>query len=178
MALTREKKNQLLASYTEMLDTSKIAIIAGYQGMTVAEMTDLRSQLREADAEFHVVKNTLANLAMEEVGIEHTEELWTEANGIGVTAGDPAAATKIFVEQAKRDERLVLKAGFLDKERISTEQIQALADLPSRDVLLAQVFAGMQVPISGFVRVMGGLLQGLVNVLDARSRQLQEEPAG
>jgi large subunit ribosomal protein L10 len=161
-----------------MLDESKIAIVAGYQGMTVAEMTELRSRLREVDAEFHVVKNTLANLAMDNVGIDHDEALWQEANGIGLTTGDPAAATKIIVEQAKQDERLVLKAGFLDKAQISPEQIQALADLPSREVLLAQAFAGMQAPIAGFVRVMGGLLQGLVNVLDARSRQLQEEAAG
>lgn len=178
MALTRSKKTELLEQYKQMFSESPIVVVAGYQGMSVAEMTEMRDALRQAGGEFHVVKNTLAKLALDQLEIESSEELWTLANGVAVTSEDAASAAKALVDYAKRDENFAIRAGFMGTNPVSSDDIKAIADLPSREVLLAQVLAGMQAPVTGIVMVMGGLLRGLVNVLDARGRQLEEAAAG
>jgi len=174
LAVTKEKKDQLLEQYKDMLADAHISVVAGYQGLKMAEMTALRNQLRPLGVEMHVVKNTLARLALSRLGVTTPETLWQEANAIAVSKQDVAAAAKALVAYAKNEQRFVIKAGVLGKQTISAEQVGSLADLPSREVLLGRVLGGIQAPITGLVTVLGGVSRSLVNVLDARRRQLQE----
>ena len=177
MAITKQKKSDLLEQYKDMLSDAQIAVLAGYQGLSVAEMTGLRTKLRDTGAEFHVVKNTLAQIALQELGVPTPDELWVEANALGISTSDAAGLAKSLSDFARTDERLVIKAGFLGKDLISVADVNRLASLPSREVLLAQVFAGMKAPITGIVSVMGGVMRGFVNVLDGRRKQLEEGAA-
>ena len=177
MAITKKKKSELVEQYKEMLSNADIAVLARYQGLSVPDMTRLRTKVREVESEIHVVKNTLAQIALQELGVSTPDELWTEANALGLSSTDISGLAKSLSDFAKTDERLVIKAGFLGKEIISAAEVNRLANLPSRDVLLALVFSGMQSPITGFVTVMGGVLRGLVNVLDGRRKQLEEVTA-
>ena len=177
MALKKEKKNELLEQYTTMFSNARIAVVAGYQGLTVSDMQKLRAGMRDVGAEVHVVKNTLARLALQELGVDMPEELWTEANAVGVTTEDAVAAAKSLVDYAKGDERFRIKAAFLGMQPITADQVTRLAELPPREVLLAQVLSGMQAPITGVVMALGGIVRGLMNVLNARAEQLEGSPA-
>ena len=174
MAITKEKKGELLERYREMLEDSQLAVVARYQGLRMADLTALRNQLRPLGVELHIVKNTMAKLALINLGVETPEELWQEANAISVTTQDVAAAAKALVSYAKNEQRFIIRAGVLGKQAITAEQVSTLADLPSREVLLSRVMGGIQAPIAGLVTVLSGVSRGLVNVLDARRRQLQE----
>ena len=164
----------MLQEYDRMLDGAQVAVVTSYQGLTVSELTGLRRQLRSAGIELHVVKNTLAHKALEERGISTAEELWQGANALGVSHQDAVAAAKAILDAARTEQRFVVKAGILGTQFITKEDVTRLAALPSRDVLLGQLLASMQSPIVSVVTVLSGTLRGLVNVLDARSRQLQE----
>lgn len=177
MTITREKKETLLQEYKEMLANAQVALVTGYQGLNMGELTALRRQLRDAGIQFRVVKNTLVRMALADLGASMPDDLWREANALAVSKADPAVAAKMLSEYAKGEPRLVIKAGFLGKEFVDAAGINALASLPSREVLLAQVLAGIQSPITGLVTVLSGLTRGLVNVLEARRRQLEKAAA-
>lgn len=174
MVVTKKKKIALAQEYKEMMQGSQLAVLAGYQGLNVSELTALRRRLQAAGIRFHVIKNTVARLALSEVGITAPDEIWQGPNALGVTQGDPAAAAKVFIECARDEPRLAIRAGFLGNQVIRAEDLDRLASLPSREVILGQLLAGMQAPLTGLVTVLSGVVRGLVNVLDARRRQLEE----
>jgi large subunit ribosomal protein L10 len=177
LALTKERKAELYDQYKKLFADAQIAVVAGYQGLTVHDLEALRARMREVGGELHVVKNTLARIALEDLGVKSPEELWEQANALGVTTGDAVVLAKTLSDFARTDERFSIKAGFLGKNYVTADGVKRLASLPSREVLLAQVFAGMQAPITGIVTVLGGVLRGLMNVLNARAEQLEKASA-
>jgi len=177
LAVSRARKEKLVEGYAEMLSKARLAVITNYQGLTVSELTSLRRQMRQAGIEFHVVKNTLTRRALQERGISTPDALWRGPNAIGTSAQDPVAMAKTFVEYAGNEKRLAIRAGILGNRYITDAEVVLLAELPSREVLLGQVLGGLQAPITGLVTVLSGTLRGLVNVLDARVRQLEKAGA-
>jgi large subunit ribosomal protein L10 len=128
-------------------------------------MTELRKQLREAGVDFKVVKNTLATIAANDVEMNNMTEFFSGPTAIAFGEEDAVSPAKILVEFAKDHEVIEIKAGILNGELISKEKVESLAEIPSREVLLAQAFAGMKAPLTGLVNVLQGNIRGLVQVL-------------
>lgn len=173
MAITKEKKEDLVAQYTDLLSRSRAMIFTDYRGLKTAEVSDLRNKLREADSRYHVTKNRLLRLALQNAGQPVPEELLTGPVAVSFCLGEAPTTAKILVDFAKDSKILTIKGGILSGRIIDAQDVEALANLPSREVLLAQVLAGLQSPISGLVTVLSGPIRGLLTVLKARSEQLE-----
>jgi len=156
----RPDKVAIVAEVREKLENSDGAMLTEYRGLDVPALAELRVALREAGGEYKIYKNTLVRLAAREIGLE-IDDLLTGPTAIafvGVksdgTPGDVAAAAKALKTFAKTNDALVLKGGVLDNKLLSSDDLKALAELPSRDVLLAQLAGAFQAPMAK----MAGLL--------------------
>jgi large subunit ribosomal protein L10 len=177
LAISKEKKQQLVKSYAEEFSRSQAVFLTDYRGLPVAELNRLRNKMREAGSGYHVVKNRLVKLALREAGLPVPEELLQGPTAIGFCYEDAVTPAKVLTEYTKESKVLTIKGGILGERVIDVQAISSLADLPSRDVLLAQVLSGVQSPIAGLVNVLSGTLRGLVTVLKARADQLEADSA-
>jgi large subunit ribosomal protein L10 len=173
LAISKEKKQELVKSYAEKFSRSQAAILTNYSGLSVIELNRLRNKMREAGSGYHVVKNRLVKLALREAGLPVPEELLQGPTAIGFCYEDMIAPAKVLNEYAKESRILTIKGGILGERVIDVQVVSSLADLPPRDILLAQLLSGMQSPIAGLVNVLSGTLRGLVTVLKARADQLE-----
>ncbi|MCP3764431.1 50S ribosomal protein L10 [Domibacillus sp. A3M-37] len=150
MSSVIEKKQALVGEIADKLKNSPSTVIVDYRGLSVAQVTELRKQLREAGVEFKVYKNTMTRRAAEQAGIEGLQEFLTGPNAIAFGAEDVVAPAKILNEFAKKNEALEIKAGVLEGNFVSVEEVKALAELPSREGLLSMVLSVLQAPIRNF----------------------------
>jgi len=174
MSATREQKAAVVAELQEKFSKVQGAVLADFRGMNVAQANQLRRRMREAGVEFKVVKNTLTLRAARNLQIEGLESILQGPTAIAIGYDDPVAAAKAISEFAKKNEKLQIKGGVLSGKLIDAKGVKALADLPSREQLLAQVLRGMQAPIAGLVNVLQGNLRNLVYVLEAIRKQKGE----
>jgi large subunit ribosomal protein L10 len=170
----RQKKVQQVELLTEKLRKAKVAVLADYRGLTVAQMQDLRSRLRTADVEFRVVKNTMARRAAAESG---NEALQGELKGpIGIAFGydDLGAPAKLLADFVRTTRlKLDIVGGVVEGRVFGPEQVRQLADLPPREVLLAQLLGTLQSPIAQLVGAVQAPVQELVGLLEARKNQME-----
>lgn len=152
------------------LQNAKGVVLADYRGLNVAEVTKLRTKLREAGVEYRVLKNTMTRIAAHDLGINDLDPFLEGPTAIAF-GSDPVAPAKVISEFAKTNKNLEIKAGLLEGKVIDFEGVKALADLPAREVLLAQVAAGMQAPLVGMVNVLQGPLRKAVYALEAIRKQ-------
>ena len=175
MALSRQEKDQILQEYDEKLGRAQVAIWASYRALTMAQITELRRQLRTTGAEAVVVKNTLIKKALGENHLPADDTMMSGPSVVTFVYDDPAAATRIVNNFSRVNEAVFqIKGGLVGKKLVGPDQVKALADLPSREVLLGRVIGGIQAPISGLVTVLSGVMRGFMNVLNARSEQLEK----
>jgi len=153
----RQEKVDVVSEIRSKLEGADAAFLTEYRGLSVGALAALRVTLRQAGAEYKVYKNTLARFAAREVGIEGLDDLLVGPTGITFVTGDVAAAAKALRDLARINPLLVLKGGSLGKAVLSAKDVEALADLPSREVLLAQFAGALQAPL---VKT-AGLLQAL-----------------
>lgn len=165
--MAKPEKVAAVAQIREDLAASQAVFVTDYRGLTVAQLTRLRRKLREAGTEYRVVKNTLARRAAAEVDASVLESLLVGPSGVAFAKQDPVATAKVLNEFARETKIFEIRGGMLQGKLLTAEGVQALADLPPREVLLAQVVGGMQAPISGFVSVLQGTIRKLVYALDA-----------
>ena len=177
MAITREKKEQMVADYLENLSRSRAMILADYRGLTVANITQLRQNLRELDGAFHVVKNSLFQRALEQAGLPVPTEQLEGPLAVGFCFGDTPPVAKALVDFAKGLDVLEIKGAILGLEILDAQGVKGLADLPPRDVLRAQLLAAIQGPMSNLVSVLAAPMREIAQVLKARSEQGQEAAA-
>jgi len=172
MAVTQEKL-QTVAGIKEKLSITKGAVLTNYRGLTVAQDTKLRRKLREAGVEYRVFKNTMTRIAAKEAGIEGLDAYLEGPTAIAMSYTDPVAPAKVISEFVKENklQALEVKAGLVEGKVIDANGVKALSSLPSREVLISQVLAGMQAPIAGFVNVLSGSLRNLVYALEAVRQQ-------
>ncbi len=171
--MARPEKEALVQELTVKFTDSKSIVIANYLGLNVADMTELRKQLREAGVEFKVVKNTLASLAADNVEMDFMKDYFNGPTAIAFGVEDAVSPAKVLVDFAEEHEVLEIKGGALDGTQINVEKVKSLAKIPPKEQLLAQVFAGMKAPITGLVNVLQGNTRGLVQVLN----QIKEQKA-
>ncbi|MBQ9564299.1 MAG: 50S ribosomal protein L10 [Synergistaceae bacterium] len=172
-------KYEQVASLKEKLERSTAVFVGEYRGMTVAQSTTLRARVREANGELKVAKNTLFAIAMKEAGLNALpEEMMAGPNIYALCYDDPVAVAKVLKEYAtdKTQKAFLLKGGLLDGKELDLNQLYALADLPSKEMLRAQVVRTIAAPISGLVNVLSGTMRGFVTCL-AQIRDKKEEAA-
>lgn len=162
----------------EKFEKSSIVVTTNYSGLPVGEMTELRRALREAGVEYRIIKNTLAYLAADQAGKPAVKDVINGPTGIAFGYGEatePAKALSGFI-RANRS-ALTIQGGELDGRALSSDEVQRLADMPSRDELVATLLMRMNGPISGLVNVLNGPLVGLARVLQGHIDNMEEQQA-
>ena len=154
-----ENKKAVVAELAEQLKTAQSGVLVDYIGLTVEEDTDLRRKLREGGVDYKVVKNTLTRFAAKEVGFDELDEVLNGPTSLALGFEDPVAPAKIIADFAKKNDKISIKAGFLDGKVISLDEIKRLADTPSKETLIATILSSLNAPASNLVR----LLQAIVD---------------
>ena len=154
-----ENKKAVVAQLAEQLKTAQSGILVDYIGLTVEEDTDLRRKLREGGVDYKVVKNTLTRFAAKEVGFDELDDVLNGPTSLALGFEDPVAPAKIIADFAKKNDKISIKAGFLDGKVISLDEIKRLADTPSKETLIATILSSLNAPASNLVR----LLQAIVD---------------
>lgn len=153
-----EKKQAQVAALAERIKGSIAGVIVDYKGITVEDDTKLRKELREAGVEYTVVKNSLLKRAADEVGLEGIDPVLEGTTAIATSADDYVASARILQKYADAHDNFNVKSGYLDGEVIDLAKIQALAKLPSREVLLATVCSVFNAPIAAFARAVQAIV--------------------
>ena len=172
-----EQKKQVVAELVEKLKAAQAGVLVDYRGLTVEEDTNLRAKLREAGVEYKVVKNTLTRFAAKEVGYDELDEMLNGPTSLAMSETDPVAPAKVIAEFAKTNDKIEIKAGFLDGKVISIDEVKTLADTPSREVLIAKIMGSMNAPISKLVRTLQALVDNGVEPCDINTAKAEEAPA-
>jgi large subunit ribosomal protein L10 len=166
--LNKNSKQELVTEMHERLTRAKAVFLADFRGMNVGQATTLRNELRAVSVEYKVFKNTLLDRAAKGTDMECLTPYLAGPTAIAISYDDPVNAAKVLSKFAKDPQgKFVLKVGVLSGKLLDVKQIQALADLPSREVLLAKMLGSMQAPSSNFVRVLAAVPGGFVRVLNA-----------
>lgn len=174
---TAEKK-KIVTELGARLSGVKCLYLADFTGLGVAEITDLRRQLSDADVDFMVVKNTLAKRALEDTPYAALADHLEGPNAFAFSTQDVVSPAKVLTDFAKATDRPQIKAGAIEGQVVSIEEIRRIARLPSRDVLLGEVVGYARAPIAGLVYTLNGLLSQFVRTIDAvRGHREQSEPA-
>lgn len=174
MAVSRQRKAELVAQYVERLKQSQGIILTDYRGLSVDDMSGIRVAMRPIGGQFWVVKNRLLALALKEVGMSVPEEWLIGPTAIGFFDDAAPPVAKALTDAAKDLEPMRVKGGLIGGSVISAEQVRAIADLPPRDVLLAQVLGSFNAPASSLSGVIASGIRQALNLLHAYVGKLQE----
>lgn len=172
--MNREEKKELVADFHSRFAKAKGTFLVDYQGLNVEAMNRLRKELRGVGAEFQVVKNRLLKLACKETPTASLEEQMIGPSALALTYDDVIASAKVLANFSKEFKQLQIKVGQISGKAIDAEAIRRLAELPGKDVLLAQVLSAMQGVPASFVRVLSGMIAKLLNVLKAIEEEKTE----
>lgn len=173
MALTRERKLELLEQYKDWVSSSRAVFLTEYTGVTMKHLDELRAKMREVGAEFHIVKNTLGRRAFEEVGYEVEDSLFTGSTAVGFAFEDSPGTAKAISDFASGVDFVKIKGGYLSGRYISDVEVKALADLPPLPVLRSQLMGVIQAPASKLVRTLAEPGRGVAAVIRAFSEKEQ-----
>lgn len=173
MALSKQKKEEVLNQYKQWLENSQSVILVEYTGANMKEMENIRAQIRESDGAFHVVKNTLVKLALEAGGYTIPEGLLENSTAATFAFSDPAGTAKALTEASKGLDAIKVKAGYMGKELLDAAQVKALADLPPLPVVRGQLLGVLQAPAGKLVRTVAEPARSLASVFQAYSEQAQ-----
>ncbi len=153
-----EQKKQIVADFTDKVKNSVAGVVVGYQGITVEDDTALRKELREAGVEYTVIKNTLAKLAFNEVGYNAIDDKLNGMSAFATSANDPVAAAKILKKYADKIESFTIKAGYVDGEVLDESGVVALAEIPSKEALIAKVLGSLQSSLYNLAYVLQAIV--------------------
>jgi len=154
LAVSKQRKDEILESYKEWLNKSKAIILAEYTGLSVKGLDQLRQKMRENGGEFHIVKNTLGKILVQEAGYPVDEKMFTGSTAIGFAFEDAPALAKAISEFANSSDFVKIKGGYLSNRPMSATQVKALADMPPLPVVRAQLLGTLNAPASKLARVL------------------------
>jgi large subunit ribosomal protein L10 len=174
--MARADKTAAVAELAEQFRTSNAAVLTEYRGLTVAQLKELRRSLG-ANASYAVVKNTLTKIAAKDAGVEGLNDLLVGPSAIAFVSGDPVEAAKGLRDFAKANPLLVIKGGVLDGASITAEEIKKLADLESREVLLAKLAGAMKASLQNAVFLFAAPLSQAVRTIDALRAKAEADPS-
>ena len=162
-----EAKQQITEDLHDRFARSAIIVLTDYKGLDVTSINDLRRKLREANIEYQVVKNTLLVRAAEDTDVALIKDHFKGPSAVAISYDDPVAPAKVLTQFAKDNNKLEIKVGVLNGKVLDLQAIKALATLPSKDVMLAQLLSAMNAVPTSIVRVLAEVPRSLVNVLTA-----------
>lgn len=160
-----QAKQALVDEIKDKIDNAQSIVFLNYSGLNVFDVTELRSKYRDANVDYKVYKNTMLRRAFNELGYEGLDDILKGPSAVAFGMEDPASAAKVSADFAKDHDSLEIKSGIVDGRVLSLEEVDALAKLPSKEVLLAQVLGGLNAPIQGLANVLNGNIRGLAIVL-------------
>jgi large subunit ribosomal protein L10 len=163
--MNRDQKAVAIAEIAAQIDESQAIFAVDYRGISVPQAAELRSKLREADATFKVVKNSLTERAADQAGAETLKDFLAGPTALTFVRGDVATAAKAIAEYARATQLLPFKGGLMDGAALDPDQIRSISRLPSREVLYGQLVGVVASPVSGLVRTLGALVGGLAVAL-------------
>ena len=168
------QKARVIDALTDSLQRAQLAVLTDYRGLKVGDLQTLRATLRPLGAEFHIAKNTLTRIAAERVGIEGLAPMLDGPLALLLAYDDPVGASKAITDFARTSRILTVKAGVLNHRVIAAGDVEALASMPSREVLLGKLLGLMVSPMARTVGVLSGPSRSLAYVLQARVEQQAE----
>jgi large subunit ribosomal protein L10 len=172
--MATEKKVKIVEDLEETFARTQIGVITDYRGTNTAELSDIRNKLREVQVEYRVVKNSLAQRAAKAAGLEELASLFNGPMAVAFDFSDAPAAARVLSEYLRNNKtNLSIKGGFLKEKPLTPAEVETLSKIPSRQVLISQVMAGLQSPVYGLVNVLAGPMRGFIGVLQARIKQLE-----
>lgn len=172
----REAKTASIAELQEKLAGAQSAVLTDFRGLSVADLTELRTLLRKSAVEYRVVKNTLARIAVRDSSLAGLGPFLEGPTGIAISWTDPVAASKILTTWAKGKPTFAIKAGVVEGQIVGPAEIVSLGGLPSREVMLGRVASAFQGPIRQLAGVLEAPLRAMVAVLE--QVRTQKETAG
>jgi large subunit ribosomal protein L10 len=173
LALSKQKKNEVIDQYKDWLKNSQAVIVVEYTGAKMKDMENIRAKIRESGGEFHVVKNTLVTLALEASGYAEPAGLLENSSAASFAFSDPAATAKALAEATKGLEAIKVKGGYMGAQLLSAAQVKALAELPPLPVVRGQLLGVLQAPASKLVRTIAEPARSLASVFRAYSEKAQ-----
>ena len=174
MAISKERKKELVAQYVQNLKESQGVILADYRGLSVSQMDEVRAALRPIGGTTRVVKNRLLALAFEEAGLSVPQEWLNGPTAVGFCYDEVPPVAKALTDVAKEHAVLRIKGGLLGTSVISAEQVQTIANLPAREVLLAQVLGTINAPAGQLAGLVANAVRQVLNVVQAYVDKLEE----
>ncbi|KAA3642383.1 MAG: 50S ribosomal protein L10 [Chloroflexi bacterium] len=167
MALSKEKKQEIVSQYETWFKESQAIVLTQYTGLNMAEVDELRGKIREVGGEFHVMKNTLGKIAFSNAGLDAPEEYFVDSSALGLAFEDAPGVAKAIADFAKTHEVVQIKGGFLDNEHVTADEIKALAELPPLPVVRGQLLATIMSPASSLARLLNEPGRQMAQVLKA-----------
>ena len=167
MAISKSRKEELVGQYKELLNESSGIVITSYSGITVKELEGLRRNIRDLGGTFHIVKNTLMELAFNDVGVTLPEDVLEGTTAIGFTSEDLPGLAKAILDIAKETGSMSIKAGVVEKTIYDGGQMRRIAELPPLPILQAQLLSMIQTPANRVATVVAGSVRQIVNVTKA-----------
>ena len=177
--MNKEQKSAVVEEIARQISESEAVFAVDYRGISVPQAAEVRARLRDADTTFRVVKNTLTDRAADKAGAEPLREVLEGPTAFAFVHGDAAVAAKAISDFARASGLMPFKGGVMEGRALTIEELQAIARLPARDLLHAQMVGIVASPLTGLVRGLGGLLGGLAIALEqVREQKEGEEPPG
>ena len=167
LAISKKRKDELVEFYTEQLGRSQALIVTEYLGLNMKQIDELRSKVREAGGEFHIVKNTLSQVAFETAGFPQPEDLLKGSTAIAFAYQDAPGMAKIIADYAKTSEFVKVKGGYLGKSRMNAADVKSLAELPPLPVMRSQLLGVLSAPAGKLVRTLAEPARQVAAVLKA-----------
>ncbi len=165
--LKREEKGRLIADLNEKFSKAKAAVFTDYKGMTVAELTELRSLLRKSSLEYSVVKNTFAKIASKDTSLSIASDIFKGPVGVAIGYDDPVLVVKKVLEFTKTNEKLQVKGAVVEGKLCDKREIKEIAELPSREILLSILAGVMQAPSSKMARALSATVSSFAYAAEA-----------
>ena len=171
MAVSKERKEEVLVQYADWLQKSQAVILVEYTGVSMKALDGIRAKIRESGGEFHIVKNTLARRVFAEQGMSLPQEYLVKSTAVSFAFSDPASTAKALTEATKGNEFVKVKGGFMAGQALNAAQVKALADMPPLPVVRAQLLGVLQAPAGKLVRTLAEPARGLATVIKAFSEK-------
>jgi large subunit ribosomal protein L10 len=173
--LNRKEKAQLISDLGERVKGFQAVVLTNYRGLNVEQLSHLRQRLRQEEISYHVIKNTLMKLASKGTDLEKLDDYFEGPTAMAISYGDPVLLVKILSEFMKTQPSLEIKIGLIQGRVTSSEEVKALATMPSREVLFGQVLGGIQGTATQLGAVIHNAIQQVLGTLQARVDQLEKQ---
>jgi len=167
LAISKERKEEVLTQYADWLKRSQAVVLVEYTGVKMKDLDNIRAKIRESGGEFHIVKNTLVRRAFANSGLELPKDYLVKSTAISFAFTDPASTAKALSDATKGSEFVKVKGGFMSGQLLNAAQVKALAEMPPLPVVRAQLLGVLQAPAGRLVRTIAEPARGLAAVIKA-----------